>query len=198
MREKDAKGLFMEVIVKNIICIFTVKDGDVYIVIQDNRVPCITCDNEIDIVNEKYITDLNIKNLNLKQTYTFSEKKDNILTFYILFNDIINYNDIGDNLDLILLDKVKDNNFLSKSMNYLRDNIIINKNLNKIYDKEFGLPELQKLLEKILNKKFDRRNFRKKLLSGNIIEMVDKSSNSDFGRPAKLYKFKENNDKKII
>ena len=179
MREKDAKGLFMEVIVKNIICIFTVKDGDVYIVIQDNRVPCITCDNEIDIVNEKYITDLNIKNLNLKQTYTFSEKKDNILTFYILFNDIINYNDIGDNLDLILLDKVKDNNFLSKSMNYLRDNIIINKNLNKIYDKEFGLPELQKLLEKILNKKFDRRNFRKKLLSGNIIEMVDKSSNRD-------------------
>ena len=94
MREKDAKGLIMEVIVKNIICIFTIKNGEVYIVINDNRVPCIVCDNEIDIVNKNYIDDLNINDLDLKQTYTFSEKTDDKLIFYILFNDIVNYDSV--------------------------------------------------------------------------------------------------------
>ena len=198
MRKKDTKGLFMEVIVKNIICIFTIKDGEVYIVLEDNKVPCIVCNNEIDIVNKNYINDLNIDNLDLKQTYTFSEKKDDKLTFYILFNDIVNYDSVK-NLNLISLDKVENSKFLSKSVDYLKNNIVINNKLNKVINKEFGLPELQKLLEKVLMKKFDRRNFRKKLLNSNIIEQLDRKDNTNFGRPAKLYKFKENiKDIKIL
>lgn len=198
MREKDAKGLFMEVMVKNVICIFTIKDGEVYIVIKDNRVPCIVCNDEIDIVNKNYIDGLNINNLKLKQTYTFSEKNNDKLTFYILFNDIVNYESVK-NLNLISLDKVEDSKFLSKSVDYLKNNIVINNKINKVISKEFGLPELQKLFEKVLEKKFDRRNFRKKLLNSNIIEQLDRKDSTNFGRPAKLYKFKENmKDIKII
>ena len=198
MREKDAKGLFMEVMVKNVICIFTIKDGEVYIVIKDNRVPCIVCNDEIDIVNKNYIDGLNIKNLKLKQTYTFSEKEDDRLTFYILFNDIVNYNSVK-NLNLISLNKVESSKFLIKSVDYLKKNIVINNKLSKVINKEFGLPELQKLLEKVLEKKYDRRNFRKKLLNSNIIEQLDKKDNTNFGRRAKLYKFKESiADIKII
>ena len=198
MRKENAKGLFMQIIVKNVICIFTIKNGEIYIVIKDNKIPCITCDNDIDMVNSNYIKLLDIKNLDLNQTYTFSEKKDNILTFYILFNDIINYKDINNDLDLLPLEEVKDDKFIVKGIEYLKNNIVIDKNLNKILNDEFVLPELQKILEKVLDKKFDRRNFRKKLLSQNIIEMVDKTNNSEFGRPANLYKFRKIDGKKII
>lgn len=198
MRKENAKGLFMQIIVKNVICIFTIKNGEIYIVIKDNKIPCITCDNDIDMVNSNYIKLLDINNLDLNQTYTFSEKKDNILTFYILFNDIINYKDINNDLDLLPLEEVKDDKFIVKGIEYLKNNIVIDKNLNKILNDEFVLPELQKILEKVLDKKFDRRNFRKKLLSQNIIEMVDKTNNSEFGRPANLYKFRKIDGKKII
>ena len=198
MRKENAKGLFMQIIVKNVICIFTIKNGEICIVIKDNKIPCITCDNDIDMVNSNYIKLLDINNLDLNQTYTFSEKKDNILTFYILFNDIINYKDINNDLDLLPLEEVKDDKFIVKGIEYLKNNIVIDKNLNKILNDEFVLPELQKILEKVLDKKFDRRNFRKKLLSQNIIEMVDKTNNSEFGRPANLYKFRKIDGKKII
>lgn len=187
----------MEISVKNIICIFTIKNGKVYIVTNDNKMPFIICNNEIDIVNKKYLDKLNIVNSNLKQTYTFSEKKDNILTFYILFNDIVRYDSVKE-CDLLLIDELENDKFISKSIEYLKENIVIIKNLNKVFDNEFALPELQKLLENILNTKYDRRNFRKKLLNQNIIEPIDKLNNIDFGRPAKLYKFKINDERKII
>ena len=181
----------MEVIVKNIICVFTVKNGEIYILIDDDKIPCITCNNEIDIVNKNYIDNLNIECLNLKQTYTFSEKKDDKLIFYILFNDIVHYKNISKSLDIISIDEVKDDKFIIKGIEYLKENIVDINNLKKIFNSEFALPELQKLLEKVLNIKFDRRNFRKKLLSQNLIEQVDKLDDKSFGRPAKLYVFKE-------
>lgn len=187
----------METIVKNIICIFTIKDGKVYVITDDDKIPCITCNNEIDIVNKKYTNKLNIPDLSLKQTYTFSEKNGNILTFYILFNDIVNY-DIVKDYDMILFEDIKDHKFISKSINYLKENIVMTNNLNKIFTNEFALPELQKLLENILNIKYDRRNFRKKLLSKNVIEQIDKTNNSEFGRPAKLYRFTNNEDRKVV
>lgn len=52
---------------------------------------------------------------------------------------------------------------------------------------EFSLTELQKLYEAVYNKKLDKRNFRKKILSLDLLEPVDKVS-SELGRPAQLYK----------
>ena len=198
MRKENAKGLFMQVVVKNIICIFTVRDGEVFIIVDNKKVPCIVCNDDINIINNNYLSKLKIDNLNLKQTYTFSEKKDDILTLYILFNDIVNYNDIKENLDLVSLENIKYDKFITKSIDYLKSNIVIDDNLNKIFNSEFAIPELQKLLENILNKKFDRRNFRKKLINQNIIQPVDKTSNNLSGRPAKLYKFKKIEKRNII
>ena len=181
----------MEVVVNNILCIFTIKDGNIYILVDDNKIPCVTCSDKIDIINKNYLDKLNLSNLNLNQTYTFSEKVDEKLVFYILFNDIINY-DLLKNHKLVLIDEISDNKFIKKSMIYLKKNISDISNLRKIFDNEFALPDLQKLLENVLNTKFDRRNFRKKLLNQNIIEQIDKIDNNSFGRPAKLYKFKEN------
>ncbi len=56
--------------------------------------------------------------------------------------------------------------------------------------KEFALSELQLIYEIILDKKLDKRNFRKKILSLNLLEKTEKKSKGA-NRPAQLYKFKE-------
>jgi 8-oxo-dGTP diphosphatase len=55
--------------------------------------------------------------------------------------------------------------------------------------KEFLFSELENLYCTILEKEIDRRNFRKKILSFEIIEETDQFSPIKSGRPAKLFKF---------
>lgn len=55
--------------------------------------------------------------------------------------------------------------------------------------KEFALGELQKIYEIILNKKIDKRNFRKKIESLGIIKKTGKKTKGNAHRPAVLYKF---------
>lgn len=55
--------------------------------------------------------------------------------------------------------------------------------------KEFTLTELQKMYELILEKELDKRNFRKKILSLNIIKNTNKRTIGEASRPAELYKF---------
>jgi 8-oxo-dGTP diphosphatase len=55
--------------------------------------------------------------------------------------------------------------------------------------KEFLFSELENLYCTILEKEIDRRNFRKKILSFEIIEETEQFGSSKSGRPAKLFKF---------
>lgn len=55
---------------------------------------------------------------------------------------------------------------------------------------EFTLGELQSLYEIILNKKLDKRNFRKKLLALKLIKKLSKIRTGDAHRPAELFTFK--------
>jgi 8-oxo-dGTP diphosphatase len=55
--------------------------------------------------------------------------------------------------------------------------------------KEFLFSELENLYCTILEKEIDRRNFRKKILSFEIVEETDHFSPIKSGRPAKLFKF---------
>jgi 8-oxo-dGTP diphosphatase len=55
--------------------------------------------------------------------------------------------------------------------------------------KEFLFSELENLYCTILEKEIDRRNFRKKILSFEIIEETDKIFTKNTGRPAKLFRF---------
>ncbi|MBI5077480.1 NUDIX hydrolase [Candidatus Falkowbacteria bacterium] len=53
--------------------------------------------------------------------------------------------------------------------------------------REFTLTELQRVYEAIYGRQLDKRNFRKKILSLDLIETVD-DTKQEFGRPAQLYK----------
>ncbi|MFV0250315.1 MAG: NUDIX hydrolase [Bacilli bacterium] len=69
---------------------------------------------------------------------------------------------------------------------------ILNSNiLRKFYPADFTFPELQHVYEQALGKELDRRNFRKKFLNFNFIEKTGYKISSGNGRPATLYRFKE-------
>ena len=90
------------------------------------------------------------------------------------------------------------NEIFSKGLEKLKELIVLSNILNVLLPKEFTMPELQTLYEEILGKTFDRRNFRKKILSLNIIEDTKKESSINGKRPAKLYKFKEKIENKKV
>ncbi|MBK8557188.1 MAG: NUDIX domain-containing protein [Lewinellaceae bacterium] len=54
---------------------------------------------------------------------------------------------------------------------------------------KFTLTELQQLYESILETELDKRNFRKKILSMNLLQDLDEVQEGVAHRPAKLYRF---------
>ncbi len=61
--------------------------------------------------------------------------------------------------------------------------------LKELFPNDFTLPELHKVYETILERKIDRRNFRKKLLMSNLIIDTKKEKRFEGKKPAKLYRF---------
>jgi len=55
--------------------------------------------------------------------------------------------------------------------------------------KEFPFSDLENVYKAIVGHDIDRRNFRKKILSFEILDETDKFSDKKGGRPAKLFKF---------
>lgn len=81
---------------------------------------------------------------------------------------------------------------IESSKELLKTKLVNTTILKNLFPNEFTLPELQSVFESIMNKNLDRRNFRKKFLTLNLIEETGNNSAGGSGRPAKLYKFKEN------
>ena len=75
---------------------------------------------------------------------------------------------------------------------FLRKRMLNTSILKNLYPSDFTLPELQVLYEQVLGKNLDRRNFRKKFLHLELLEDTGDKTGGHNGRPAKLYRFKEN------
>lgn len=82
------------------------------------------------------------------------------------------------------------NKILKHNLEVLKEKIINTDILRNFYSKTFTMPELLKTYEIILNRKIDRRNFRKKLL--NLVEEENKEIKFLGNKPAKVYRFKKN------
>ncbi len=83
------------------------------------------------------------------------------------------------------------NEILDKAIETLRNKITNTDILKSLFPEGFVIPEIQKVYETILNTTFDRRNFRKKLLSTDLIIDTNKEKIFDGTKPAKIYKFKD-------
>ena len=191
----------MEVKVKSVINIFTIIDGKINLLVKDNKLIEIECLDELDNVNSNYIKDnLDIEDLSLKQCYTCSKKEEDKLNLTVIYMDIVNYKNIklNDTFSFKQIDELKDNVFVQKSIECLKKELVLNSTIKRLYPEEFVLPEIQRIYEDLLDKKYDRRNFRKKLIKLDVIEDLDKISSNKTGRPAKLYRFKEIKEDKIL
>jgi len=59
----------------------------------------------------------------------------------------------------------------------------------ELLDKEFPFSDLEKLYQTLLDHDIDRRNFKKKIASLEILEELDETVQRGAGRPARLFKF---------
>jgi ADP-ribose pyrophosphatase YjhB (NUDIX family) len=68
----------------------------------------------------------------------------------------------------------------------------------ELLPEKFTIPQLQQLYEAIYQKELDARNFRKKVLSLNVLIKLDEKDKSTSRRGAFLYKFDHKNYKKLL
>ena len=62
---------------------------------------------------------------------------------------------------------------------------------------EFTLSELQHAYQVVLGEELDKRNFRRKILAAEVIEETGKSSRESEGRPAKLYRYRDDSNPEV-
>lgn len=158
-----------------------------------------------DNVASVVVYKLGIPNLYIEQCYTFSDITRNpddrvIATSYMgLINNItlklkqqptdveFEWFDIN-SIPKTAYDHEK---IINKLILTFKSKIVNSNTLKILFPSDFTLPELQKIYEQVLNTKLDRRNFRKKLINlGYIVDTGDINEGYT-GRPAKLYRFKE-------
>ena len=82
------------------------------------------------------------------------------------------------------------NEILNGAKEKLKELICHSNILSNLYPQGFTIPEIQMAYESILNKKYDRRNFRKKLINSGLIIDTNKTKKFEGNKPAKIYKFK--------
>ena len=105
--------------------------------------------------------------------------------------------------DWVPIDKVPKlgydhNEILDYAIEELKKEIVKSNILKSLFPDGVTMPELQMTYEAILNKKFDRRNFRKKILSLDLLDETNEYKKFNGKKPAKLYKFKEHIQDKVI
>lgn len=105
-------------------------------------------------------------------------------------DDVLEYKWSAINEMPVLIDNHKE--FLTNTLEILKKEVENPNILIKLYPADFTLPELQKMIEKLLDISLDRRNFRKKLLVKDWIKETGKNSEPGNGRPGKLYTFNKN------
>lgn len=80
---------------------------------------------------------------------------------------------------------------IADSVCYLRKRMLNTSVLKYLFPSDFTMPELQLFYEQVLSKKLDRRNFRKKFINLGLLEDTGDMTGGNNGRPAHLYRFKE-------
>jgi len=90
-------------------------------------------------------------------------------------------------------------------------NIMVNKALRRLrrkaqnqpigfelLPKKFTIPQLQRLYEAIFDKKFDKRNFRKKILSLHVLKKFDEKEKTGSRKGAFLHEFDQDKYKILL
>lgn len=77
---------------------------------------------------------------------------------------------------------------LSEALMWLKDQIVKGKQLQYLLPQKFPLNLMQEIYERLLNKNYDNRNFRKKMVDDGVVIRLDEKTKGGRQRPAFLYK----------
>ncbi|MDD3392259.1 MAG: hypothetical protein PHE54_01815 [Bacilli bacterium] len=204
--------------IETVINIFTIDKGEVKILLWHKKnepykgywtLPVKELDEETtmeDNVNEILISKIGFEILN-EQNYLFSNldrypDKRVLAASFVGIIDIVSFElkkDITDNIEyqwfsISSIPKMAFDHaiIIEQAIKYLSTKLVNSNILKSLFPSDFTLPEVQKVYEQILNKNLDRRNFRKKFINFGLIEDTGYKNEGFNGRPAKLYRFKEN------
>ena len=100
-----------------------------------------------------------------------------------------------DHLPLLILDH---NKMVHDALLQLKQNARYKPIGFELLPEKFTIPQLQALYEAIYQRELDARNFRKKVLSLNVLEKLDEKDKSTSKRGAFLYKFNYENYQKLL
>ena len=197
------------------IVIFTIKDEELKVLLIKMKkepftkmwaVPggLVKVDESLDFSAKKHLFNkTGVKDIYLEQLYTFGEVERDplgrvISTAYFALIP-------GDGLELKTTEEYEDvqwfsikdlpklaydhKEIISKAERRLKAKLSYTNIVYGLLPSEFTLTELQKTYEIILGETIDKRNFRKKILSLNLIKKTDKQTVGESSRPAAYYKF---------
>lgn len=173
----------------------------------------IATEESLDKATKRHIKEkAGISNIHLEQLYTFGDVNRDprgriVSVGYLALSPVgklklktsENYSEIKlfniDNLPAKLAYDHKE--IIRVAIKRLKSKMVYTNIVSSLMPVEFTLTELQKIYEVILKKKFDKRNFRKKMM---FIKMVKDTKRKTVGgahRPAKLYNFCKKGQHKI-
>lgn len=170
-------------------------------------------ENLLDGAKREIFEKTGIENIEISQFNTFGEvdRSPVMRMIAVSYIGVIDSNKLKilretlktSNADWFPIDRVPPlgydhDDILKGAVEELRKKILTTDILKALYPDGFTMPELQKVYEAILDKKFDRRNFRKKVLSLGLIYDTDKTIIFEGKKPAKLYKFNKNIENKNV
>lgn len=156
-----------------------------------------------DCARRELAEETGLNNIYLEQLYTFGDPsrdpREHIVTvaYYALVNLIEHPPNADtdaidaawfpfDEIPKLAFDHVK---ILAVAKERLQAKIHYSPVIFELLPKKFTLPELQKLFERILEVKLDKRNFRKKILKLGILLETDEVQQDATRRAARLYRF---------
>ncbi|QLE00124.1 NUDIX hydrolase [Galbibacter sp. BG1] len=156
-----------------------------------------------DAVNRELIEETGVAANYLEQLYTFgaTERDPRARTISIAYMALINPDNITLKASTDAVDAkwfaIKEipslafdhQTILEKGWQRLKNKIHYQPIGFELLSTEFPFSDLENLYQTILDRKIDRRNFRKKMMSFGILTKTNKTFKPSSGRPAKLYKF---------
>lgn len=188
-----------DIVVK--IAVFSVIGDNLKIFLEGNKLP-------FEIYNKKNALDkaaslvfkkkINISpsDIYFEQLYTISHKKEQIGEIDIIYYFLVPEHKIYSNrknwyeLDGIKADK-NDREVILYAIQRLRWKIEYTNVVYSLLPAEFAFSQLQSIYESILGRPLDKRNFRKKIISLNIIKPTGHIKKLGKARPAEMFAFRE-------
>lgn len=159
-------------------------------------------DNMSNVIYDK----LGIKSIYIEQSHTYSTigryPDERVIA--------VNHIGLIDSVTLLLKREVRDNvesnwfpitdlpklgydhsDIIDKTLQILGKKLMNINYVRNLFPSDFTLPEIERVLTSVLGAKIDRRNFRKRLLKLDVIVETGEHAEGGNGRPAKLYRFRD-------